>query len=370
MRVKIRAESDQYLAYFTDSRRIIGINKIGAFILDCRLNKEMDVKSIAQQIAHDYDIPEPQAFDEIQKFFIEVREEVVPREFNVIDQEQLSAPLGVELEITSACNLRCKHCFQGDYSESFMSSEKAKWIIGVLADQDVFEVSLIGGEPFRHPELFSILGYCVSRDMAINVVTNATLLSDEIIARLAAIHRLVLLVSLDGVGAIHEKIRGRGSFSKTDAALRKLIEHGISVEVLCTINALNISTYKEVVSYCDTLGIPCNFNLFKPFKAEHGTLIPSPTTFFDMIQELLRMRRYEKKRIGLSNAAIVAELLGIEPRNECRATRSGVVINKDGKMVPCPSLVAAGCYSVDELPFFDENFLRVWRDHPLFRTFR
>lgn len=370
MRVKIRNESDHYLAYFTDSRRIVGVSKIGAFILDCRLNKEVSIDDIARRIATNYGISESRARDDIILFFNEVREEVVPREFNAIEQEQLSAPLGVELEITSACNLRCKHCFQSDYSESFMSAEKACEIIGILAENGVFEVSLIGGEPFRHPELFSILEYCDSRDMAINIVTNATLLTDETIEKLAVMRRLVLLVSLDGIGNTHDAIRGKGSFAKTDVSLRKLVKRGISVETLCTINARNISAYKEVVSYCDQLGIPCNFNLFKPFKAGHEALVPEPSAFFDMICELLRMRQYEKKRIGLSNAAIVAELIESEPRNECRATRSGIVINKEGKIVPCPSLVVSGCYSEDELPIFDKHFLDTWREHPLFQAFR
>lgn len=370
MRVKIRNEGDHYLAYFTDSRRIVGVSKIGALILDCRLNKEMSIDDIARCIATDYGISDRQAHNDIRIFLDEVRGEIMPREFNAIEQEQLRAPLGVELEITSACNLRCKHCFQSDYSESFMSAERAREIIGILAENRVFEVSLIGGEPFRHPELFSILECCDSHDMALNIVTNATLLTDETIERLAVMRRLILLVSLDGIGNTHDAIRGRGSFAKTDVSLRKLVKRGISVETLCTINALNISAYKEVVSYCDQLNIPCNFNLFKPFKAGHEALVPAPSTFFDMICELLRMRQYEKKRIGLSNAAIVAELIESEPRNECRATRSGVVINKEGKMVPCPSLVASGCYSEDELPVFDEHFLAKWREHPLFQAFR
>jgi len=85
---------------------------------------------------------------------------------------------------------------------------------------------------------------------------------------------------------------------------------------------------------------------------------------------LLSLRRDKGYKIGLSNAAIIAELLSLAPRNECRATRSGMVINVDGRMLTCPSLVAAGYYRDDELPFFDGNFIENWRNHETFVRFR
>ena len=370
MRVKIRKEKSRYLAYFIDSRRIVGVNEIGSIILDLLFNQSRDAEEIASTIARNYQIPLSQAKEDTAEFLAQIKEEIHPDGFNVIEQEQLEVPLGIELEITTSCNLCCRHCFQEHHDGIYMSTEKAISIIGQLADHQVCEVSLIGGEPFRHEGLMEILEYCQSRDMAINLVTNATLINEKMIKRLAKINRLVVIVSLDGTEDIHNYIRGNGVFGKVDVVLKQFRAHDIAVEVTCTLNSVNLPIYRDVIEYCEKLDIPCNFNLFKPFRPEHKELIPDPNTFFEVVVDLLRLRRDKGYRIGLSNAAIVAELLGLPPRNECRATRSGMVIDVNGRMITCPSLNAAGYYKEGELPFFDGDFIEAWQNHEAFSRFR
>jgi len=253
-----------------------------------------------------------------------------------------------------------------------MPIEKAIEIIDILADSGVFEISLIGGEPFLHKDLIKIIKHCSKREMAINVVTNGTLLNQKIIQKLSNIKRLVLLVSLDGMEKIHDYIRGKGVFKKVDIALKQLLKKEIAVEVINTLNSVNLPDYKNVINYCKALDIACNFSLFKPFKENHKTLIPEPEKIFKTITYLLELRSSSNgyKKIGLSNAAIVADLLGLPPRNECRATLSGIVIDIKGRMITCPSLVAVGYYNKQELPLFDENFLKTWREHEIFVCFR
>ncbi|HSA08431.1 MAG TPA: PqqD family peptide modification chaperone [Candidatus Moranbacteria bacterium] len=370
MRIKIRKEKNRYLVYFIDSRRIVGVNEIGSLILDMLFNQEKDAERIAKTVANDYKIPLLQAKDDVAEFLAQIKDEIHPDGFNIIEQEQLEIPLGIELEITTSCNLCCRHCFQAHHDGVHMLTEKAISIIGQLANHQVCEVSLIGGEPLKHKGLMDILEYCQSRDMAINLVTNATLIDEEKIKKLAKINRLVIIVSLDGTKNIHNYIRGDGVFDKVDAVLKQLLSYNVAVEVTCTLNSVNLPIYKDVIEYCEKLEIPCNFNLFKPFRPEHKELIPNPNIFFETVADLLRLRRDKGYRIGLSNAAIVTELLGLPPRNECRATRSGMVIDVTGRMVTCPSLKAAGYYREEELPLFDDNFMETWRSHKAFSNFR
>lgn len=370
MNVKIREEKDYFLAYFIDSRRIIGVNEMGAKILDLLFNKEKKIEEIAKSVASGYDIPTFEVKADILEFIKHVKEEVSPEKFSIVEQEQLTMPLGVELEITTACNLRCKHCFQKDYSNNFLETEKAIEIIKKLTDNNVFEISLIGGEPFKHSGIMEILEFCKEKELAITIVTNGTLLDQEIINQLAEIPRLTLVISLDGTREIHDLIRGNNVFDKVESVLKQVVLKGMAVEVTCTLNAINIGHYREVVEYCERLDIPCNFNLFKPFKKEQENLIPAPDVFFGVIVDLLEMRHNKGSKIGLSNAAIVTELLGLPTRNECRATLSGLVIDVNGKMVTCPLLAATGYYEGEELPAFDDNFLKTWKENKIFNDFR
>lgn len=370
MKVRIRKEKNRCLAYFIDSRRVVGVNEVGSVILDLLFNQGKEAEEIANTIVGDYNISLSQAKSDVAEFLAQIKKEVHPDGFNVIEQEQLEVPLGVELEITTSCNLFCKHCFQEHHDGADMPTEKALSIIEQLADHQVCEVSLIGGEPFRHDGLMEILGYCQKRDMAVNLVTNGTLIDEATIGKLAAFNRLVIIVSLDGTQETHDYIRGQGVFRRVDLILRQLRDKDIAVEITCTLNSVNLPIYREVIEYCEGMSIPCNFNLFKPFRSEHKELIPDPNTFFETVADLLRLRRDKGYKIGLSNAAIVTELLGLPPRNECRATRSGMVIDVTGRMLTCPSLAAAGYYENGELPFFDDNFMNTWRNHEAFVRFR
>ncbi|MBU1092422.1 radical SAM protein [Patescibacteria group bacterium] len=370
MKIKIRQEKDCFLVYLLDARRIVGVNQAGAAILDMLFNRDMTAEEISQTTSQKWDIPIEQARQEIGDFLEQTNVEVDPNGFNVLEEEQLVAPLGAELEITTDCNLRCLHCYDEVHDVRHMPLEIANRIIGILDDNGVCEISLIGGEPFRYPWIMELLETCQNRDMTINLVSNATLITDEIIAKLATIKRLVMVISLDGTQEIHDYIRGKGVFQKADATIRKLIAANIACETIFTLNSVNASVYREFIEYCEGLGIPCNFSIFKPFREDHKDLIIDPDKFFEILIDLMNMRIKKKYKVGMASAAIVAELLGFPPRNECRATKSGLVINIDGHMVTCPSLETAGFYQPDQLPVFDENFTRTWQEHEVFENFR
>ena len=148
------------------------------------------------------------------------------------------------------------------------------------------------------------------------------------------------------------------------------VELDVETEVLCTLTSRNIDHYMDVLEYCRSVGIVCNFNLFKPFRIEHAFLLPEPERFFDALIDLFDLRDKKGYQLGLANAAIASRLLGVKPQNECRATQSGLVINYAGQMVTCPSLEEAGRYAPNELPVFDNNWLQKWRTHPAFVDFK
>ncbi len=369
MLIKIRDDGDQKIAYFIDSRRVIGVNEIGAIVLDLLCNQMYDIQELSKMISVQYGIAEDIAISDINDFLDQIKDEIAPNSFNLTEQSQTEIPFGVELEITTDCNLRCRHCLQTDYSGNHMPVERALRILDILSDAGVFEINIIGGEPFVHPNIREILEHCMKHEFAINVVTNGTLLTTDVIAWLSDINRLSVFVSMDGLVAEHDWIRGHGNFALTSTALQHMIEKGIATEILFTLNAVNIVVYREVLEYCRERGIPCNFNLFKPFKEAHSELIVDPKSFFEIVIELFQLRKGGKYQVGISNAAIVGDLLGI-PHDECRATQSGLVITADERMLTCPSLLFAGYYKNDDLPKFDERFLETWHHHPIFTEFR
>lgn len=372
-KVKIRKETNYWLVYFVEIRRLIGVNELGAKILDYFFNKNYSVDKIQARFSASK--TKNLSKEEILKFLYSIKKELrVNREgYPIIDQEQMNVPIAIELQINTTCNLRCKHCFQKEYGK-LIHINKIKRILKILDKEKVFEITLVGGEPFLHPKILEIIKLCDKYNFATNIVTNALLLNESLIKKLTKFKNLAFLVSLEGVKEINDRIRGNGVFKKVDKAIKLLKRNKIYLEISSTINAENINYYREMIKYSTLLDVPCNFNLFKPFNKEnHPELILKPDDYFSFVEDLFKLRmRYSK--LGLTNAAIVAYLTNKNNkkrwRNECRATLSGLTIDVNGNMVPCPSLQAAAYYDKIKLPQFNENFIKTWKDNRYFKEFR
>lgn len=368
--VSIRKQGNEFIAYFYDQRIITKVNEVGAYILDQFLNQNINATDIAAQISDKYSVDKEKALKDVKEFLAEILNRMKTSTLNEAEQMLLEKPIGVEIEITTACNLRCKHCFQGEYPEKYMSYETFTNIIDILDDNGICEINLVGGEIFKHKDVMKMIKYMASKEMAITLVTNAVAITDEVIKTLSQIKRLYVLVSLDGTKKLHDQIRGNGQYDKIMPIILKMKEAGIIVETLCTINAINVENVREIAEQSRKIEVPVNFNLFKPFSDKHDYLTVPPEKFFRAVEELLRMRIKEGYKLGVSDTSLVAYMLGLPDRNECTATLSGLIINTNGKMLTCPYLLEAGYYSEKDLPYFTSDFLNEWKNGKIFKQFR
>lgn len=369
--VKIRREQNHYLAYFIELRRIIPVNYIGAEIIRCFFN---DQKSIAIILEFLKKLNCKLSKKDIRNFLRNVKlilETPYEGGYPVIEEEKMEVPLAVELQINTTCNLKCKHCCQADYVNT-MSFKQVRFILDTLYKEKVFEIILVGGELFLHPDIEKIIKLCCDKYyFATTIVTNGTLLTPSLIKRLARFKGVLsFLVSLEGVQEINDEIRGKGVFQKVDKNLRNLKKAGFYVEISTTINNFNINYYQGSIDYSKSLGIPLNFNLFKPFKNTQNNLILSPEKYFKFVRDIFEQRSSKGLDIGLTNAAITAEILNQPERNECKATLSGLTIDVKGQMIPCSFLSEISYYNEGKLPAFNKDFLETWRNNKYFKEFR
>ena len=130
--VAIRKEKEGYLAYFFEQRIMLNVNKSGAEVLGLFLNERKDIKSIAKSISSKCKVNLNDVEKDVYNFLKEIYNMLTTTNLNNSEDKILSGPIGCEIEITTACNLRCKHCFQGEYPEKYMSIEKFKTIIDIL----------------------------------------------------------------------------------------------------------------------------------------------------------------------------------------------------------------------------------------------
>ncbi|MDX1645637.1 MAG: radical SAM protein [Longimicrobiales bacterium] len=135
----------------------------------------------------------------------------------------------------TVCNLRCRHCFIScspeNHSFWFMSRCEVRTALETSRRLGVKEYYFTGGEPFMNREMPGILEDTLAMGPA-TVLTNATLLPERMVDRLAALaeasmYSLELRVSIDGVTAeMNDAIRGEGTFRRAMDAVGRLAAAG------------------------------------------------------------------------------------------------------------------------------------------------
>lgn len=145
--------------------------------------------------------------------------------------------LSIQLDITNACNLNCRHCYQNGHSSgddiSFENWRKILDQYGKLTEKLCLRphFCISGGEPTLSPIFPRILEEIHSRwpQVGIAVLSNGTNISEHVVSILAA-HRTDIQISLEGPDAErNDYIRGAGSFDKAMEGFKRLRAAGLKV---------------------------------------------------------------------------------------------------------------------------------------------
>ena len=145
--------------------------------------------------------------------------------------------------ITSQCNLKCRHCYieaTESAKDNEMTTQEGKDFIDNLAEMKVPVLMFSGGEPLVRPDLFELAAYAVEKGLRIVLSTNGTLI-DEFTAKLIKEAGFQYVgVSIDGREEIHDEFRGeKGAFKAAIAGIRAAKAAGNRTGVRFTLNSIN-----------------------------------------------------------------------------------------------------------------------------------
>lgn len=156
------------------------------------------------------------------------------------------------IELTSRCNERCVHCYIPHEKKDTDISEKLMIeALNQCKKMGVLTVIFSGGEPMLHPHFCEFLKYAKDLDFNVTVLSNLTLLTDEIIEVLKYRHCTCVNVSLYSMNAlVHDTITARkGSFEKTKNNILKLLDNDIAVQINCPIMKQNKDSFQDVITW-------------------------------------------------------------------------------------------------------------------------
>lgn len=156
------------------------------------------------------------------------------------DSVQLKSPLIASLNLMFTCNLKCQHCYVGSTAErkpNALSVDEACHIVSQLADLEVFEIVLTGGEATLFRGLPRVIDCGRSRGMSIALNTNGTTMTREYAGELSRVGLSRVKTSLDSPRPDdHDVFRGRrNAFQRTVRGIRYMVEAGLRVDIHSTI---------------------------------------------------------------------------------------------------------------------------------------
>ena len=137
-------------------------------------------------------------------------------------------PLHGSIEITSACNLKCVHCYitECHLPDSELSTAELKGIIDQLADEGCLWLLITGGEPLVREDFGEIYRYVKRCGIIPMLFTNGTLITDETADLLAQQPPHLVEVTLYGATekTFESVTQVIGSFSRCIQGISRLLD--------------------------------------------------------------------------------------------------------------------------------------------------
>ena len=159
-----------------------------------------------------------------------------------------------QIELTSRCNERCVHCYIPHKNKNTDIDPKLFYsVLDQLEKMGTLTLTLGGGEPMAHPDFLDFLKAAKSKDFYVVVLTNLTLLNDEIISALKEGCVSSVQTSLYSmIPEHHDAITAvPGSFEKTKAAIQLLIENNIPIQISCPTMKGNMNDFVDVLKWAN-----------------------------------------------------------------------------------------------------------------------
>ncbi len=145
------------------------------------------------------------------------------------------------ISITSRCNLSCQGCWvtPGDDDSATMSPAMLNRIITQAKRRGNYFFGLLGGEPLLHKELWDVVER--HRDCYFQVLTNGTLITDQVASRMRRAGNVTPLISIEGDQFVSDVRRGGTEvFGRTMEGLAHCRRHRLMIGAATSVCKSNI----------------------------------------------------------------------------------------------------------------------------------
>ncbi|MCP4135993.1 MAG: radical SAM protein [bacterium] len=235
------------------------INKTQSYCCDCREYHAAEFAAEDNSVFFKVQCPQKE-----KNILISKRADIFLRLRNkssfVYDSSIVShCPLFSRVELTDKCNFHCALCYVDSAPEnnSFISIEKIKKISSFLKHEKRFDVSLTGGEPTLHPELFDIIKIFKKSKFNVSIASNGYILAEDptfaLKLKQSGLDRCY--IQLDTLKKdVHLKIRSNDFVEEKKRALRNLESAKVRTSTISVIIKDNVNEVGDILNLVKTLG--------------------------------------------------------------------------------------------------------------------
>ncbi len=258
----------------------------------------------------------------------------------------------IQWHITNLCNLRCKHCYQ----ENFSKDNDLEWaglkkisdnILATLQEWDKKAcIHLTGGEPLLKPELFPLLNDLDRSPLVkeLGIITNGLSFDQEWVEKLSSFSKLKKIkISLDGADAeTNDSIRQEKTFEKVikNLSLFKR-EDFFEIILMFTVMKRNLKSLPSFFKLSKDLGV--NGFIIERFipwgrGRERMEEVLNGKDWEELIKTLSDLFAIEEENTLLPYQAFQVNFNGKEPEllgAPCVIGVDGLCIMPEGNVFPC-----------------------------------
>ena len=258
----------------------------------------------------------------------------------------------IQWHITNLCNLRCKHCYQ----ENFSKDNDLEWagfkkisdnILATVQEWDKKAcIHLTGGEPLLKPELYSLLNYLDRSPLVeeLGIITNGLSFDQEWVERLSSFSKLKKIkISLDGADAeTNDSIRQKRTFEKVIKNL-SLFKRKDFFEIILMFTVMKRNLKSVPLFFQLSKDLNVNGFIIERFipwgrGRERMEEVLNGKDWEELIKTLSDLFAIEEENTLLPYQAFQVCFDGEEPEllgAPCVIGRDGLCVMPDGNVFPC-----------------------------------
>lgn len=254
----------------------------------------------------------------------------------------------VSIELTQRCNLSCAMCAVWEGRRDGLPDAAAVSLLHESRSLGATTFTPSGAEPLMRKSTVELLEEASALGFAeIAMVTNGALVP-KVAARLSRISGLRLNISIDGPRAVHDALRGDGSYDQALAGLKAAADHGIATGVSAVLMAPTLATLDHVLDLAERFQL--SFASVQPFQPEiagagrdHGRFIFEPHARGAVSAALARFaERADRVGVAIHTRAAFSHFVPYlfdgqrpVPAGGCQMPGRFILVDVKGNTFPC-----------------------------------